>query len=424
MPVEVYGSNRAAVNVASGGTDAPAAGTQETWTVTSSAGFPAASSSASPPTQFHIADQAQPSEIIAVVNVSGTTWTVIRGAEGTTPVAHDADGFTVYAVVTTGGLEQARAVDWLNAVTMFGADPTGESDSTSAIQAALTAVPASGATVYLPAGTYSTSAALTIGSNTTLAGAGPESTVITQSSTTANGISGTDVSYVAIRDLGLSGPGSGSGNGISIAPSANPNVSCIDLCDVTVTSFGNTGVHLDTPIVSALRRVVAASNGGDGFQFSNTVDTPTSLVLDACYANTNAASGYEFDSAAYCALNGCASDHNDTGYAFYSCQGITLNGCGAESFTTAGWVFDGCTGCTLNGGRTYNGAGIVAHVTDGTVQQTITGLVETSPAAGATASIETDSGTSSVVINPAVVTAASYAAGTAYVIDGTGGAAH
>jgi hypothetical protein len=38
-------------------------------------------------------------EIIAVTNVSGTTWTVTRGAESTTPVAHGAN-FTVQNVVT------------------------------------------------------------------------------------------------------------------------------------------------------------------------------------------------------------------------------------------------------------------------------------------------------------------------------------
>ena len=41
--------------------------------------------------------------MIAVTNVSGTTWTVTRGAENTTPVAH-IGGFAVYQAVTTGFL--------------------------------------------------------------------------------------------------------------------------------------------------------------------------------------------------------------------------------------------------------------------------------------------------------------------------------
>ena len=42
-------------------------------------------------------------ELIAVTNVSGTTWTVTRGAESTTPVEHVA-GFTITAIVTAGAL--------------------------------------------------------------------------------------------------------------------------------------------------------------------------------------------------------------------------------------------------------------------------------------------------------------------------------
>jgi hypothetical protein len=76
------------------------AGTSETWTVASSAGFPAAVTGVS---QFRIADKAAPSEIMIVTNVSGTTWTVTRGAESTAPVAHSA-GFTVYAALTAGVL--------------------------------------------------------------------------------------------------------------------------------------------------------------------------------------------------------------------------------------------------------------------------------------------------------------------------------
>ena len=102
--VEIY-ANQPSTTVVSGGADAPSSGTVETWTVASSATFPAASSTASPPTQFHIGDTAfgYTSEIIAVTNVSGTTWTVTRGAENTIPVAHIA-GFAITTVVTAGAL--------------------------------------------------------------------------------------------------------------------------------------------------------------------------------------------------------------------------------------------------------------------------------------------------------------------------------
>lgn len=80
-----------------------------TWTVASSLTFPAASTGVS---QFHIADTATAasSELILVTNVSGSTWTVTRGAESTTPQSHAA-GATITQVVTAG---------WLNTVSTGG----------------------------------------------------------------------------------------------------------------------------------------------------------------------------------------------------------------------------------------------------------------------------------------------------------------
>lgn len=100
--IEVY-QDIPQTQVNSGGTDAPAPGTSESWTVASSGSFPPASSGAAQPTQFHVSDPALASEIVLVTNISGLTWTVTRGAEGTTPVAHAA-GFTIKQVVTAGGL--------------------------------------------------------------------------------------------------------------------------------------------------------------------------------------------------------------------------------------------------------------------------------------------------------------------------------
>lgn len=103
--IEVY-ADIPQTQVSAGGTDAPAPGTSQSWTVASSGSFPVASSGATQPTQFHVSDPALASEIILVTNISGLTWTVTRGAEGTTPVAHAA-GFTIKQVVTAGGLSVA-----------------------------------------------------------------------------------------------------------------------------------------------------------------------------------------------------------------------------------------------------------------------------------------------------------------------------
>ena len=75
MATELFASNLAVTTVTSGGIGAPAQGTQETWTVASSAMFGAAATGVS---QFHVTDPNAPTEMIAVTNVAGTTWTVTR----------------------------------------------------------------------------------------------------------------------------------------------------------------------------------------------------------------------------------------------------------------------------------------------------------------------------------------------------------
>lgn len=159
---EVFTNYAQTTAAGSSGTTAPATGTTETWTVASSASFPAASTVSG--ATFHIADPSLPGEVIQVTNVSGTTWTVIRGAESTTPVAH-ATGATFKQVVTAGVLSTFRDTSWAN-ILSFGADPTGTNDSTSAINAALNSLPISGSpgvggVVYFPAGTYKTTTTIT-----------------------------------------------------------------------------------------------------------------------------------------------------------------------------------------------------------------------------------------------------------------------
>jgi hypothetical protein len=179
MAVEVF-ANSPVTTVTSGGTDAPAQGTQETWIVANAASFPSASSSAEPPTWFHIADTVLSSELVTVVNTSGNTFTVLRGAEGTVPVAHS-NPFTIYQVVSAGALAQLSVLDWLNVVTMFQADHTGTNDSTTAINNAIAAASTTLQTVYFPAGTYKISSALNWKiAGLSVRGDGSASTVIKQ----------------------------------------------------------------------------------------------------------------------------------------------------------------------------------------------------------------------------------------------------
>ena len=138
MATELF-ANYVATTVPTGGTTAPSSGSTETWTVTSSSGFPAAVTGTS---QFHVADPAQPGEVIAVTNVSGTTWSVTRGAESTATSAHTA-GFTVKQVVSAGflgslatsGVSSVTAGDTSIVVGGSGSAPTIETGTLDVIAA-------------------------------------------------------------------------------------------------------------------------------------------------------------------------------------------------------------------------------------------------------------------------------------------------
>ena len=123
-PVELF-ANKVSTTVTSGGTDAPSAGTSQTFTVSTSTNWPAADSST--PSQFRIVDQADthsPPEIMIVTNVSGTTWTVTRGAEGPqVPYAHAAD-WTAVPVLTAGALAAAPSATGSPVVRAFPFDHT------------------------------------------------------------------------------------------------------------------------------------------------------------------------------------------------------------------------------------------------------------------------------------------------------------
>jgi hypothetical protein len=167
MPgVTLYANVPSAV-ITSGGTDAPASGTTETWTADVATAFPVVSASATPPTLFHVADEAPgaDSEIVLVTSCPGGTgsqsWLVTRGAEGTTPVPHAA-GFAVSQVATAGDLAALQVLsDVFNVRTNGGAKGDGVTDDTTALAALNSYVnPSYGAEFYFPLGQYVTNAPL------------------------------------------------------------------------------------------------------------------------------------------------------------------------------------------------------------------------------------------------------------------------
>src|SRR5260221_14538046 len=68
-----------------------------------------------------------------------------------------------YGTNAVGGLGyNALPVVPFTSVLKYGADPTGVSDSTTAINNAIAAMPSAGGALYFPAGTYTVSSTITI----------------------------------------------------------------------------------------------------------------------------------------------------------------------------------------------------------------------------------------------------------------------
>ena len=149
-------ANNITTTVSTGGTTAPATGTQETWTVASSTGFPAPTTGNY--TCFMVADTAagKGTETIQVTNVTGATWTVIRGAESTATVTHTA-GFTVALVISANGITAARQAFTVPPAT--GNATTDSANIRNAIAAAFAVSTQAnpynaGGLVYLTGGSY------------------------------------------------------------------------------------------------------------------------------------------------------------------------------------------------------------------------------------------------------------------------------
>lgn len=178
--------NNTYAQVTGGGTDAPASGTSENWTVSTATGFPSALGEDQ---FFHICDPAANTEKIRVTAISSNVWTVTRGDESTTPVAHVA-GFVIEQVVTAGELTaDFFQPDWVNVCSpAFGADPTNTNDSTSAIQSALNYLASNSLSrLYIPAGSYKISSTLlwTVASALHIQGDSNDSTYLRMNASTA-----------------------------------------------------------------------------------------------------------------------------------------------------------------------------------------------------------------------------------------------
>jgi hypothetical protein len=315
----------------------------------------------------------------------------------------------------------------------FGAVGNDSTDDTTALQAALAAVPANGVLHLTTGKVYKITAALTGLTNRAIDGHG---STIRQATTGANVLTGVDVVNFSLRDITLAGAAdsspAGTGKGISITRSVRPDTFRINLERVIIHSHGGDGIDISNPITSSFTNVEIRNCGGHGFNIHgvNGGSAGTSNVFAATYANTNLKAGYRLDTMAYCAFVGAAADGNGIGYELIACQGINFSGCGAESqlnnnATASGyagysWKITGGFGITLDACWTLSQPAIALWVTGSAQCVVATGFTENSPTGTATRCVQTDSGTGTTIIHLSNTTANSLGGTTLVVHDGGG----
>jgi len=130
-------ANNASTTVSSGGTDAPVAGTVETWTVASTASFPAAVAGR---TIFKIQDPAAPSEVVEVTSNTSVTLTQALTASGN-PV------YTALPVTATPSAVAAGDILSIEPALRSGYLPTA-CECSAAAAAGATSIPVDGFTPY------------------------------------------------------------------------------------------------------------------------------------------------------------------------------------------------------------------------------------------------------------------------------------
>lgn len=321
------------------------------------------------------------------------------------------------------GVPAHQSDDWINVKSAsYGAVGDDTADDTTAIQAAIAAA-GPGGTVYLPAGTYRLTSALTLASGVSIIGASPSVSVLHQTSTDENCLLGEDVGTVAISGVQLQGPGSGAGTGIKLTRDAEPNTRYLSIRDVYIRQFGQDGIDVSNCIVSEFARVVAENCGRYGIYLHGDGAAGTSVSLVSCYGNTNTSTGIYLLNMAYSSLAACASEGQPTNYLLEDCQGVSVSGCGSEVMASGGTGFkiDGGFANSLMACWDLTNRGKAYWLTGGTYAINLVGIVENSPGAGATASLQVDAGCAGVNLHAiSNTTAMSLAAGTTNILNDGG----
>lgn len=260
------------------------------------------------------------------------------------------DDADVVAQRATLGVNKALFVNVMD----YGANGGGTVDDTAAIQAAVNAVSVSGGTVFLPAGTYKISSAITINnSHVRLMGGGKGNTTINQITASVSAITApSTLVKIGVSDMTVSGNGGTGNSGLYLSGVSNSEFINL-LIDgfeygVKYTQCGN--ITFDSVYSSNCDYGFFVPYEGDGSNFwswtvrfvncyatlctdgwriNNTAD----LFFDTCIAVTNTGKGFNIGADNVGAtlvdtvmFKNCQSDSNkDFGYFIYQYRFVQLN---------------------------------------------------------------------------------------------------
>lgn len=397
----------------------------------------AASASATTPTLFgSLATTKAPSNGHGFVLVDGYN---VQGDGGgglfvwnATSVATPDSGTIVQVTgVSTGRWLRvdASSGNYLN-VCWFGCDPTGATPSDTGIMAAYNALPATGGTLFFPAGTYLTVGLVFSTVQVRLLGAygtspQPSSAPYTTApsrihtvTTTAPAVKFTNVNGTygsMIEHIGLYGSQSGTAqHGILIDNGG------VDLKHVEVAGFGGDGVRVRSMFTSRWDRVSSQYNAGYGYNFDPTGSGSTPDVsinhFTAVYSLANLKGGLR---AAYSTAGGGFEDnwvlggfHDINGYGAAHITNVVIGG-GHATVTAPNHGMNGGSWVTISGVGGMSGINGIAFGVDFVDENTITlrlsGGVSGTYTSGGTAVISPSGNTFALIPGIGAVTAATNA---------------
>ncbi|NCZ46230.1 MAG: hypothetical protein EBX59_01440 [Betaproteobacteria bacterium] len=220
----------------------------------------------------------------------------------------------------------------------FNAVGNGVANDTTAIQAAITALSGTGGIVYLPKGTYITTAPLVMAAGVSLVGEGMDVTIISYTGA-SDGIQSTAVK-VGLYNFKMSGSAA-SVTGISFNGASYSNIK-----NVRLTGF-ETGYAATSCWGNVLEQVYAESCDQDGFWFANNANNHT---LISCEGVSNGRAGLYAFGSRQLACYSCAFETNvygvvvTNGASGVNAKSTLLSNCYIEGNTTAEVLIDDAGG--------------------------------------------------------------------------------